>query len=681
MRTSVRWINDYLDKPASAEEQAELLTRAGLPFDGRHTIDGLIDDVCQEIETTSNRGDCLCHYGLAREVAALSSRTLTPVGKLSRTKTIAKGPLTSSLVKIVNREKALCPLYTARIIRGLKVGQSPPWLQERLRAIGQIPRNALVDASNFVLLELGQPTHVFDLAKLRGGQIIIRLAQENEPFLPIGEGAAEVKLSSKDLVIADAERAVAIGGVKGGALTAVTEATRDILIEAATFDPVTVRSSSRRLAISSDSSYRYERGVHAGQVNEAADRLTELILDLCGGELCEGVVSDGSPISPRREVTMRLDRCRKLLGIPLKDEQMIEPLRRLGFEPRVEGGIVHCTVPVHRLDIEREVDLIEEVLRMIGTDAIPIADSIQIRVAPPQATQTARQAVHDALAGMGFVETLTHSLVSEPAAMAFTPPDVELLRVADERAKAEPILRPSILPSLLRVYAHNRDNGVAGVRLFESAATFGLWRGQPIEIVNLALLLPADPRDLNLREARGIIERLVRLILGHDAVVDVEPLDGFKWLRPGASAKLGEQMLGTFGLLAPQAAALFGIDDSLCVAEIGLPSLYDKYPPITQARPLPAFPPIERDISALVPEQVSWEQVSGLMHGLKLTHLEAVDFVTTYRGKQIGAGRKSLTLRLRFRAADRTLTHEEVDAAAARAIAALKDKLSAEIRS
>ncbi|MCZ6444831.1 MAG: phenylalanine--tRNA ligase beta subunit-related protein, partial [Planctomycetota bacterium] len=278
MYTSATWINEYLDPPATPEEQAELLTRAGFPFEGREALGG--SDVRQDFEMTSNRGDCVSHLGLAREIAAISGRALKP----PQPSAIATGPPAQQVVTVTNLEGTLCPLYMARVIRGVRVGPSPQWLAGRLRAINQIPRNNIVDASNFVLFELGQPTHVFDLARLAGPQIIVRTAKGGERILPLGEGASAINLSEEDLVIADAKCAVAIAGVKGGAQTAVTEATTDLLIESASFDPATVRRTSRRLQIESDSSFRFERGVHPGQVTAGAQRLVELILELAGGE-------------------------------------------------------------------------------------------------------------------------------------------------------------------------------------------------------------------------------------------------------------------------------------------------------------------------------------------------------------------------------------------------------------
>lgn len=680
MKTSVRWMNDYLDLPASAQEQADFLTRAGFPLESAVSITNVKDgDTQQDIELTSNRGDCLCHLGLAREIAAVSGRRL----KEPQPKVKAAGPAASGIISVTNDEKTLCPLYTARMIRGVKVGPSPQWLADRLIARGDIPRNNIVDASNFVLFELGQPTHAFDLGKLRGSKIIIRKARAKEPFLTIGEGASEVELTERDLVIADAERAVAIAGVKGGALTAVSNATTDILIEAATFDPATVRNTGRRLGIASDSQYRFERGVHPGQIEHAANRLVELILQFCGGTLCEGVVRDGVPIPPRRQVSMRCERCRKILGIEVKDQQMVEILARLGFEPKLSGGSIACTVPYPRLDIEREIDLIEEVTRMVGTDHLPINETIHVRVAPPQPRELARRAVNDALVGMGFVETVTHSLISEQAATPFLMPGMDALRVADERAKAEPVLRPSIIPSLLRVLAFNRDKGVDHVKLFETASVFAQIDGHHAERVNLAIVQPADSRDEGYRSLRGAVERLVHIVLGPNARMDVEPVDQTPWLQTDGSAvaRINGQVLGTIGLISPRVAASFNLRGDVFVAEIGLPAQYDLYPPVTQAHALPQFPAIERDLSAIVDERLPWIEVKGAVDSLRLNLLEAIEYITAFRGKQIGQGKKSLTLRARFRATDRTLTHEEVDPQMQKVMETLKSKFAAEIRS
>jgi len=673
MKSSARWINAYLDHPASPEEQADLLTRAGFPIE---TTESLADgDTMLDVEITSNRGDCLSHVGLARELAAVADRQL----KLPKTALNATGPAASSITTVTNHEKDRCPLYTARIIRGVKVAPSPDWLASRLRAIGQIPRNSLVDLTNFVLFELGQPSHVFDLNKLKDRAIHIRMARKDESFLPIGEGAAGVKLSANDLVIADAERAVAIAGVKGGAETAVTNATTDILIEAATFDPVSVRTTSRRLGITSDSQFRFERGVAPGGVNAAAERLTALILELCGGELCEGVVADGKPIPEVRTVTMRLSKCEATLGLPLAHAKVLRWLGVLGFDPRQDGDAVHCTVPAHRLDIEREIDLIEEVCRLHGYDDVPVEPAVRIHIMPPQPTELAKRAVRSALVGMGFVETTTHSLMSEAEAQPFAPRE-RLLRVAHDMSRGEPILRPSILPSLLRVRQHNANHGVHNLKLFEAAAVFWTEKGSSREANRIAVLADLTDKSLGLRPLRGVVEQLARIIRGPKAIVDVVSDASCTWLAPGAIVRINNEPCGTIGMLAPGIIKQYDLPCAMLAAELEIEQWFESFPPDAEAHQLPSFPPIERDISAVVDETTTWAQIEQCVRACSLPMLEAIEFVTAFRGKPYPASKKSVTLKLRFRATDRTLQHEEVDPSAQRAIEALRTELGAEIR-
>lgn len=689
MLASCRWINDYLDRPVPPDEQGDRLTMAGFPIEDRREFvhDDGVNDVVMDVELTSNRGDCLCHVGLAREIAAASGRALNVASPSNK----ATGPAASSMIRVTNREPVRCPLYTARIIRGVRVGPSPSWLASRLRAIGQIPRNNIVDATNFVLFELGQPTHVFDLATIRGGEIIIRMAKPGEPFLPIGEGEKELRLKGNELAIADAEGVVALGGVKGGALSAVTNSTTDLLIEAATFEPAIVRLGNRQWRVESASAYRYERGVHHGQVNPAAERLVQLILELAGGTLCEGVVSDGPSLPTPKPIPIRPDRTRAVLGIPVDDTAIESALRRLGFAPVRQGDRFLCTAPPHRLDVEREADLIEEVLRMVGTDRVPVAEAIPIRVTPPQPREAGRRVLCNELAALGFVETVTHSLIDERAARAFLSPGETELRVDDERARSEPILRPSIVPSLLRVRALNEDRGVRSLRLFELAATFAALSGNGHghrETRRLGLLADIDDAALGLRPVRGVVERLVYLLAGRQARLEVRPCESHggaetpNWLVPGAAAglSLDGAPLGWMGVLAPQLIRNFGLERPMASAEIDVEALLRRYPPLTRVEAMPAFPAIERDISAIVSETTAWETIHALVSDLRLSMLECVEFITAFRGKPIEKGLKSVTLRLRFRAAERTLKHEEVDPQVEATVAALRDRLGAVIR-
>ena len=680
MRTSVTWINDYLDRPATAEEQAELLTAAGLNFDGGDDADN--GERWQEIETTSNRGDCLCHVGMARELCAMSGRELRPPTVVAK----ATGGPASRFIAVTNDDHAACPRYTARVIRDVRVGPSPEWLQRRLRAIGQIPRNNLVDCTNFVLFELGQPTHVFDLDLLKGARIHVRRSVKGERFLPIGDGAQEVELAGGELVIADAERPVAIAGVKGGALTAVTDRTTNVLLEAATFAPAAVRAASRGLRISSDSSYRFERGVHPAETDAAADRLAALILETAGGTLCDGTVEAGAPLPAPRRISVRPSRVRAILGTEVPLEEIVRALATLGFSPVVRGDSIDCSAPARRLDIEREIDLIEEICRIHGLDRIPMKEKLAVRVAPVEPQVAAPRAVKGMLVGLGFVESITHTLVSERHAAPFFRAGRAPLRVGDERAGGTPVLRPSVIPSLLEVRRRNADAGLAELRLFEFASSFALRADGAHDEQSLVTLLTDSPADADgaMRWMRGACERAIRILAGNHAAIAVTAVPDAErapWYRSEARLSVNGSPAGGWGLLGDAALAPFGLSGTFAAAELHLHPLYAGFPPEARAEAMPAFPAIERDLSAIVPETATWAAIEALVAALRLPCFESLGFVGTYRGKQTGAGRKSVTMRLTFRAADRTLKREDADAWMGALADALKAGMQAEIRS
>ncbi|MBG80608.1 MAG: phenylalanine--tRNA ligase subunit beta [Phycisphaerae bacterium] len=671
MLTSVAWINDYLDPPASDQEQADLLTQAGFPLEEREEVD---DDVRQDFEMTSNRGDCTCHVGLAREIAAASNRRLVPP-------TVDLPAGTGSVhdfAKVTNECPEACPRYTARVIRNVKVAPSPDSIANRLIARGDIPRNNIVDATNFVLFELGQPTHVFDLDKLAGGEIVIRMARPGERFLPIGEDAEEIELDGSELVIADAEKPVALAGVKGGALTAVTEDTTNILLEAATFDPVAVRHTSRRHNISSDSSFRFERWVSPAAVDSPAERLASLILELAGGELCDGVCIAGAELPQSQQVTMRTDRCRQIIGLPVDDETMVGFLDRLGFQPVLDDGVITATVPVHRGDIEREVDLIEEVVRMHGFDAIPAPEEMRMRPAVMPPRVECHRAISNVLVASDFVESITHTLVSDREAAPFLASGQDTMHITAGSAPGDAALRPSVLASLLRVRKHNLDQGLRSLSLFEWGSIFHRVGDDRTEKRSLALL--SDDDGQGVRSLRGVIDRIAALLLGPETQVEVDPGDTPPWYAPGGRVMINGACIGWIGRLAPVVTGTWGLDQAMIAAELHLDELMSNWPPTFLVKPLPAFPAIERDLSAIIDEATAWNDLEQSIRSLELPNLESVDFVTVYRGKGIDSGRKSLTMRLRFRSTDRTLRNEEVDEVMPGVLDTLTSRFKAEIR-
>jgi phenylalanyl-tRNA synthetase beta chain len=671
MYASTAWLNDYLDRPADADEQADLLTHAGFPLEGREDLPG---DVRQDFEMTSNRGDCTCHVGLAREIAALTDRTLfIPVASPE-----TSGPEVGTLASLRNDVPQHCPLYTGRVITGITVGPSPAHISERLTARGDVPRSNLVDATNFVLFELGQPTHVFDLDTLAGKSIVVRMAKKGETFLPIGEDASEIELDGTELVIADAERPVALAGVKGGALTAVTDATRNVLIEAATFDPVMVRHTSRLHNISSDSSFRFERGVSPGQVDAAAERLCQLILDSAGGVLAPGVLRAGGELPAQHVVTMRTARCRALLGLDIDDATQTTMLEGLGFEPALADGVITVRVPWHRGDIHREVDLIEEVMRMHGFADVPVHQTLTICPAADPPSHRATEAMTAALVADGFVETVTHTLIAERGAGAFLPAGCTARQVHEARSAGEPVLRPSIMPSLLQVRAHNADQGVDDLCLFELGSTFHhAADGTDVESLELGLLMDVRDAAAGIRPLRGVIDHVARALAGPDATVTAEPCDDLPWLSPAATIAINEVCVGHMGRLS--SAVSPGEGDWLAAA-IHPESFLHAEPAEREAHRLPDHPAIERDLSVIVQESVAWNQLMNIINSLNMPHHEATEFVTVYRGEGIADGQKSLSMRLRFRAADRTLTREEVEGPLESLLETFRVQVGAEIR-
>lgn len=679
MRCSIEWLNTYLTKPVDAAAAAGYLTAAGFPCESSERLES--GDTVLEVETTSNRGDCLSHIGLAREIAAATGASVVLPPSTSH----GSDEPCERAIRVSNSDQARCPRYTARIIRGVRVGDSPAWLQERLRAIGQIPRNAVVDCANFLLFEWGQPTHVFDLAKLRGNAIEIRSARAGEKFLPLGEGARPITLEGGELVIADAERPVALAGVKGGAETAVTESTVDLLVESASFDAVAVRRSSRSTRLASDSSHRFERGVHPADVDAAAERLIHLILATAGGTRLAGSVAVGSPLPPLRRLSLRMSELRAVTGVDMASADAVRVLAALGLQPDLRAETIECTIPPQRLDLTREIDLIEEVIRIIGLDRIPVDDRIAIRPMRSQPQVQAIRAAKDCLSGIGFLETVTPTLIAERAAAPFFGAGESALRIADERAVAEPILRPSILPSLLQVARTNRDRGQSSVRLFEIACAFWLdsERHEERRVLSLLICASEEPQQL-LRELRGAVDAVARTITGIHAT-DVAPATGAhaEWLLPafapaGAIGIRGAS-IGCIGLLKPSVAAAAGLDGAVAAAEIDWNALAAAFPPTPSVGALINSPSIARDLSVVVEDAVPWTAIERVIRAADLPHLESLSFVGTWRGKKLGAGRKSTTLRLTFRDAARTLRKEEVDPHITRLLDALRNEVGGEV--
>jgi phenylalanyl-tRNA synthetase beta chain len=669
MKISLNWLNDYVQTGLNAEQIAQILSDLGLPCEG---IEHLADDSVIDVEVTSNRGDCLSHIGIARELAAATGKPLSlPKIEFPQTDRPA-----SEFVGVEIREPDLCRRYTARVIEGVKIGPSPEWMQKRLEAIGMRAVNNVVDATNYAMMETGQPPHAFDYATLEGRKIIVRKAAPGEQIVSID--GTQCALSPEMLVIADARRPVAVAGIMGGLATEVTDATTTILLEDAYFDPVCIRTTSRRLALPSEASFRFERIVDIEKMDWASRRTTQLIVQLAGGRVARGFV-DAYPRKPQPlQVSMRLARVSKLLGIEIPTEQVMKILTALCFEPRLQDGSVICSIPSWRSDIDREVDMIEEVIRVYGYDKVPTRRRIQIETVPADSRHTMAEHVGTFLNGCGFYETINVDFVDQGIADLFSPGGPRPHLAVRQTARREAgILRRTLLSSLLEVLKTNVNAKNLPCRVYEIADTFipaGERNSLPLERSKLGLVV-----DANFRLLRGAIEGLVAS-LNRNAKVEFAPAE-FAWAEVGARILVDGKEIGQAGILSEAVCQKLDFKDlTPCGAELDFDDLMALKAGPIKIRPIPRFPAIDRDLSILVADMTRWSDIAAAVQSAAPAELEETQFVDIYRGKGIPTGKKSLTLSLRFRDEDGTLTHETVDAYQGRILESLKKSVAAELR-
>ena len=651
MLISWNWLKQYVAVDVDADEVARRLTMAGLNHEQTTEVG---DDLAIDLEVTSNRPDCLGHIGVAREVTVLWQRDLAlpdaspPVGS----------PPVTELTRVAVKCPGLCHRYTARVIRGVRLDSSPQWLVNRLKTIGIPAINNVVDITNYVLMECGQPLHAFDLNQLGGQQIIVRESIQDEPFLAIDHKT--YTLDAGMCVIADTERPVALGGVMGGADTEVSGATTDLLIESAQFDPVSVRNTARKLNLHSPSSYRFERGVDPEGVDWASRRCCELILELAGGELAEGVIDVGPPQQQRPSITLRLDQLPRILGIEIDRQEVQQILQDLGNE-LVGTGDRHIEVvpPSWRRDLSREIDLVEEVARIHGYEAIP--EDARVPMAPSGRSDFDRVLgkIRQVLTASGFDEAMTYSAVSQEWSNAFSPwSTAEPLRCSTPMLRGADLLRRSLVPSLLGARQVNQSLANPDVELFETAKIY-IPQGKSLPDEEWMLAVTSGREFFTVK---GILEELVETLNpGHR--MDVEVTD-HPLLQPGSSCRLllGEVMCGFLGEVSPAGQKRFGLRSPVTVAELRISTLCDIAELIPQHRALSPYPSISRDINLIVDESVSWAEVAAVVRASSDQLLEAVQYRETYRDPgRDGHGKKRLLFSVSLRSHERTLTNEEAD--------------------
>jgi phenylalanyl-tRNA synthetase beta chain len=668
MKTSLHWLRDFLPGELDPQKAADALINAGFPVENIESHGG---DAVLDVEVTSNRGDCLSHLGVARELAVLFDLPLKEL-KINANESSSA---VSDAVSVKIEATHLCPHYTARLIRGVKIGPSPDWLARRLEAVGIRPINNVVDVTNYVMFEMGQPLHAFDFAKIGGGKIIVRTAARGEILNSIDGKKRE--LTPDMLIIADEKRPVALAGVMGGLETEVSPTTVDVLLESARFDPLSVRRTARALTMKSDSSYRFERGIDPTLPLRASLRAAQLILETAGGELLKGVASAGSGESQPKLVSLRLSRLKQILGVEFPADQVMQAFTRLGFSPVHKGDKIDVIVPSYRLDISQEIDLVEEAARILGYERIPTVKEISIQVVPPQPQTITVETICQTLVASGFFEAVTFSFVSDGLKSDF---GSSHLRADGAVRKADAHLRASLIPGLLEAVHFNETNGTAGAKLFEIGSTFS-------QAANISAGPKVDERrrvgcvgGKSLREIRGVVEAILHK-LDAERVVKVVP-DSRQGFAAGASGRVvwGDQTVGFLGKIDASVTGKLSLREHPTAAELELEPLLAGHRHVPQLKPLAKFPAVRRDISLVVAESLAFEKIQSLIQALQLPFLESLEFVTTYRGKPLESGSKSVTIALVFRSPTATLTSEQVEASVQKAVAAAKDQLGAAVR-
>ena len=663
-------MHDYIETDLSAEQIAETLSDLGLPYEG---IEHLADDAVIDVEVTTNRSDCLSIIGIARELAAATGKPLKiPAIDLPESQ---KNVTEFASVEIL--EPDLCGRYTARIIEGVRVGPSPDWLVKRLEAVGLRSVNNVVDATNYAMMETGQPPHAFDYNKITDGKIIVRKANPGERIVSID--GTKCDLAADMLVIADPKGPVAIAGVMGGLETEVSETTTTILLEDACFDSVSVRTTSRKLSLPSEAAFRFERVVDIEMIDWASNRTAQLITMVAGGKVAKGVL-DVYPKKPApKQVTLRLSRLSKLLGIEVPAEEVLKILSALSFKPNLKNDSTICTIPSWRhSDVYREVDLIEEVARIYGYSKIHTDQKIKVKVVSLDIRQKLTRAIGTYLNGCGFYETINIGFIDNSVAELLTEPAAPAhLSVTDVSKKGANLLRQTLIGSLLAVLKTNLNVKNSPCRIFEIADTFvptGQKDALPLEQTKLALV-----SDGSLSDLRGVIEGLVKTV-DRDAEVVFVPAN-LLWAQAGAQITVNGKTIGSAGIVSRAVSEKFDFKDLAPVAaELDFESLLSLHKGMVKTKPIPRFPAIQRDLSIVVDENTRWADIHDAVQRKAPAELEKIQFIGIYRGKGIQSGKKSVTLSLRFRDEDGTLTHDAVDRFQADILQSLADSINAVLR-
>jgi len=669
MKISYNWLKDYVTIKISPEKLAERLTMLGLEVVAQEKLS---DDVIFEIEVTANRPDCLNYLGIAREIATATQQKL----KIPRLIQKAKAP-PGKFIQI--QDKKGCPRYIGKIIQGVKVRPSPEWLQKKLKSVGLRPVNNIVDITNYLLMELGQPMHAFDLDKLSEKRIVVRRAKAGEKIVTID--AEERNLDSEILVIADAEKPVGIAGIMGGKDSEVTKGTKNVLLESAYFNPIIIRRGRRKLGIASEAAYRFERNVDMAMVGSAASRAINLMLELAGGKLvsvCD-LKANKNQGAATKVLGLNSENISRLLGQKVTTSRVKSILTGLGLKVKAQGkDSLRVTIPGFRLDLKEEEDLIEEIARHVGFDQLSSTlPPIKINQIPGQKIRDLCALARRALVATGLSEVITYSLISKEGLKKINWQGSPPIEIKNPLSKDQEVMRPTVIPGLLTVMQNNLSHNIEEVKIFEVGK---IYDGNK-ETVTLGIgLMGAKSKVVSLLDLKGSLEALFRKLQIGKAELHPAAQNFFV---PGKSfaVSIANQGLGYLGEVLSSVANNFEFKhQKIFLAQLNLEGLLKSAKWERQFTPLINFPLIRRDISLIIKEEISSGQIVDLLKKGAGPWLINISLADQYGGEQIPVGHRGLTYCLEFQAPDRTLSDLEVNSIHGKLCDLLIQGLDAKIR-
>jgi phenylalanyl-tRNA synthetase beta chain len=693
MKISLQWLQQFVDIEVSPQQLADDLTNVGVVVEA---LEALGSDVILGLDLTTNRPDCLSHLGVAREVATLYQKPLRIVEVVPGESRLMAGD--QVIVEI--EAPQLCARYCARVIHGAKVATSPEWLARRLEALGLRTINNVADVTNYVLMEMGQPLHAFDLEKIAGHTIVVREAYEREKLVTIDAVRREVRRGM--LVIADRTRPLALAGIMGGTDSEIGTTTRHVLLESAWFDPVSVRKTTRALGMHTDASHRFERGADVNMTVPAINRAAALIQELAGGEIAQGVVDNYPRPLKRRPVFLRQARICQIMGAQIPAETVERILGMLNFNllrQSEEGWEVE--LPSSRLDVEREVDLIEEIARHYGysrfSSTLPAWQGASRR-RPEQALQ---RELKQTLIHMGYSETMTYSFVDQPESLRFSQRDP--IRLSNALSSETEVMRTSLLPGLLHSVQWNYHRGLRSLRLFEMGKIyFRRSNLQPDEKLCLAMVATGNAQEktvhhesriFNFFDLKGDIETLFAsqgvslkevtfLAAAKDFGQGMAPSEIPDYYQSGRSAGfvLEGRYQGFLGQLHPTICEEYKIKQGVWVAEIPLCLWQSSRSDGKVLSEIPKFPSVQRDLSLIVKADLAYTEIESTIEQASIKEIRRVFPFDLYTGEQLPPGKKGISIAILYQATDRTLVEEEVNRYHETIVALLADKLGAQLR-